>query len=467
MPTVLAIHLCRHFIFFIMYVYTAAALAQNIEADTRVSAIESIGRELVILLNQLGESENDPTRRLPLKPMLVKAEKAVSASPIFKQADNAKSGAEASIKESMSGYYPQINAGTGSGYRNYDYSNSVSYSGSYQSRTISVKQMLYDFEGTKSGVMASENRQTAVKLKADSVRSEVMLQAIKTFYETQRTLLQVRLARENLQARKSFVSFIRERSDLGASSSADVIRAESRVAEGLDALSTSLQALSQAQAGYRQFYNTEAEPYILPVELPFGDFDPQDLEKYIQNHPSNLEAEMNMLAARNDLNVARAKFIGGVYLEISRSDTKSPGDTAFKSDNTAMVFFRSDLYTGGAASARVEQAKSKALQAEFEYDRIKQDLLRGVREALSEYNGHVASVGARMLVYKGAEDSYGISKDLYAFSRSSLFEVLKSQEDLFNSGQRLIDSIISRAIARYKLMHATQLLIDRIEDAQR
>jgi outer membrane protein TolC len=450
-----------------MYVYTAVALAQNLEADTRVSAIESIGRELVVLLNQLGESENDPTRRLPLKPMLEKAEKAVSASPIFKQADIAKSGAEASIKESMSGYYPQINMGTGSGYRNYDYSNSLSLSGSYQSSSITVKQMLYDFEGTKSGVMASENRQTAVKLKSDYVRSEVMLQAIKTFYETQRTLLQVRLARENLQARRSFVSFIRERSDLGASSSADVIRAESRVAEGLDALSTALQALSQAQAGYRQFYNTEAEPYILPVELPFGDFDQQDLEKYIQNHPLNLEAEMNMLAARNDLNVARAKFIGGVYLEISRSDTKSPGETRFKSDNTAMVFFRSDLYTGGAATARVEQAKSKALQAEFEYDRTKQDLLRGLREALSEYNGHVASVGARMLVYKGAEDSYGISKDLYAFSRSSLFEVLKSQEDLFNSGQRLIDSIISRAISRYKLMHATHLLTDRIEEAQR
>ena len=129
-----------------------------------------------------------------------------------------------------------------------------------------------------------------------------------------------------------------------------------------------------------------------------------------------------------------------------------------------MVFFRSDLYTGGAATARVEQAKSKALQAEFEYEKTQQDLLRGIREALSEYNGHVAAVGARMLVYKGAEDSYGISKDLYAFSRSSLFEVLKSQEDLFNSGQRLIDSIISRAISRYKLMHAAQLLNDRIEE---
>ena len=63
-----------------------------------------------------------------------------------------------------------------------------------------------------------------------------------------------------------------------------------------------------------------------------------------------------------------------------------------------------------------------------------------------------------MLVFKGAEDSYAISKDLYAFSRSSLFEVLKSQEDLYNAGQRLIDSIINRAMAKYKLLHAAQRL---------
>jgi outer membrane protein TolC len=71
-----------------------------------------------------------------------------------------------------------------------------------------------------------------------------------------------------------------------------------------------------------------------------------------------------------------------------------------------------------------------------------------------------------MLVFKGAEDSYAISKDLYAFSRSSLFEVLKSQEDLFNAGQRLIDSVVNRAVAKYKLLNAGQLLMARVEQVQ-
>lgn len=97
---------------------------------------------------------------------------------------------------------------------------------------------------------------------------------------------------------------------------------------------------------------------------------------------------------------------------------------------------------------------------------MKQDLIRNLRDSYSDYNGQVAAVSARMLVFKGAEDSYGISKDLYAFSRSSLFEVLKSQEDLFNAGQRLIDSVINRAVARYKLLHAGQMLMSRVEQVQ-
>ena len=65
-----------------------------------------------------------------------------------------------------------------------------------------------------------------------------------------------------------------------------------------------------------------------------------------------------------------------------------------------------------------------------------------------------------MLVLEGAKDSYGITKELYTFSRISLFEVLSAQEELFNSGKNLIDSIIDRAVAKYKLLY----LCNQFED---
>ncbi len=454
----------------ITVITSQSLLAQTNDSDTRVNAIELIGRDLVLMLNQLTEGEKDPTRRLPLAPVITKASQAVNESPVFRLAQTNQKLAEAQRIEAMAGWFPQVSYGTGSGKREYDLASSngglTRYSGDFTQRTLTAKQMLFDFGGVWNSMTAAQKRQVAAELKTNAQKSEVFLQAIRVFYETQRALLQVRLARENLQARRSFVNFIRERAELGASSSADVIRAESRVAEALDALSNALQSLSQAQASYRQFYNQEAEPYILPKEISMDGLDFLALEPYVDAHPMKLEAELNLDAARADLSAAKARFVGGIYLEVSRGESRSPGDAQFKTDNTAMVMFRSELFSGGAQYARVKQAVARVEQAEFELERVKQDLIRNLRDANSEYNGQVAAVSARMLVFKGAEDSYAISKDLYAFSRSSLFEVLKSQEDLFNAGQRLIDSVVNRAVARYKLLHAGQMLMTRVEQVQ-
>lgn len=455
----------------VIVVFTSHPLiAQTTDSDTRVNAIELIGRDLVLLLNQLTDGEKDPLKRLPLTPVIRKATQAVNDSPVFKLSLANQKLAEAQRMESMAGLLPQVSYGTGSGKREYDLASSTGaltrYSGDFKQRTLTAKQVLFDFGGVWQSMTAAQKRQAATELKADSQRSEVFLQAVRVFYETQRGLLQVRLARENLQARRAFVNFIRERSDLGASSSADVIRAESRVAEALDALSSSLQTLSQAQASYRQFYNQEAEPYILPKEISLDGIDFLSIEKFVDTHPLKLEAELNLEAARNDLSATKARFIGGVYFELSRGESKSPGDSQFKTDNTAMVMFRGEIFSGGSQYSRIQQAVARVEQAELESERVKQDLVRNLREAYSDYNGQVAAVSARMLVFKGAEDSYAISKDLYAFSRSSLFEVLKSQEDLFNAGQRLIDSVVNRAVAKYKLLNAGQLLMARVEQVQ-
>lgn len=455
----------------VIAVFTSQPLvAQTNDSDTRVNAIELIGRDLVLLLNQLTEGEKDPLKRLPLAPVISRATQAVNESPVFKLSLANQKIADAQRMEAMAGLLPQVSYGSGSGKRDYDVASGTGaltrYSGDFKQRTLTAKQMLFDFGGVWRSMTAAEKRQAAAEIKADAQRSEVFLQAVRVFYETQRGLLQVRLARENLQARRAFVNFIRERAELGASSSADVIRAESRVAEALDALSSSLQTLSQAQASYRQFYNQEAEPYILPKEIPIEGIDFLALEQMIDTHPLKLEAELNLEAARNDLSAAKARFVGGVYLEVSRGESRSPGDSQFKADNTAMVMFRGEIFSGGAGYARIQQAVARVEQAELELERVKQDLLRNLRDAYSDYNGQVAAVSARMLVFKGAEDSYAISKDLYAFSRSSLFEVLKSQEDLFNAGQRLIDSVVNRAVARYKLLNAGQLLMARVEQVQ-
>lgn len=440
--------------------------AQSKSAETRISAIDAIGQDMVKMLDKLTEGERDPTKRLPLKPVIDKVLKAVQDAPVFRQAESSIALVKGQQREAFSRFLPQVSAQVNQGNRVYDTEVSGALeeqSGVYKQRSLQVSQLLYDFGSSSASHSATSLRLEASEAKKLSMRSEVMLTAVSAFYEVQRALLKVRLSRENLNARRAFVEFVKERTELGASSSADIVRAQSRVAEALDALSTALQNLSRAQATYRQYFSEEAEPYTLPDEIITEDLTINNLEDYVKAHPLILEAEFNKKAAENDQLSFKGQLIGGFYAEATMSETQAAGDDRFRTDNTFTIQFKTDLYTGGSQSARVSQANARYELATLELDNIRRTLVRNIRDAFAGYNGDVAAVSARMLVFKGAEDTYAITKDMYAFSRTSLFEVLSAQEELYAAGQKLIDSMINRALSKYQLLHATQKLVERVE----
>lgn len=432
-------------------------VANSQQLDVRVAPIELIGRDLIVLMNSLNEGVNDPTKTLPRGPMLERAIGAVERTPLYKMAALGRRRASSQLDEIDAGMSPQIQGGVNAGQRTYEAG--VTSSGAYNALSLTVRQRVFDFGATEAQREAVEN-QLGQSVRAEAQqRNELLLNGIKLFYETQRSLIQVRLARENLQARRSLVNFIRERAELGASSIADVVRAETQVADGLDLLSGSLKSLSQAQARYREFYLEEAQPYILPMEPDIQEIASSPMENYIENHPLLIQAELKIASAMKNYEAVQLGSQGELALELKYSQNGSFAGTAATTDRTLMLVFNRALYDGGGSAARAQAAYVAVDEATLEKERLTQDLMKKIRDSLAEYNGQVASLRSRMLVFKGAEDAYAITKDLYAFSRSSLFELLRAQETLYSSGQKLIDSIVDRAIAKYQLLFDTNELM--------
>ncbi len=438
-----------------------SASAQAQQAGT-AAAIGDVGKELIDLIAGLAEGERNPSERLSLEPVLRRADAAMQSLPSLRSALEAQRLAEAQRDEASAARLPQVSVNAGGGQRQYDFFG-ARYSGSGQTQSITGRQLIHDFGAVGNGVRAAEQRIEASRHRVDHVRSDFLLRALEAFYETQRALLQVRLSRENLQARRTFVSFIRQRAELGASSNADLVRADARVAEGLDLLAGAMQRLSVAQANYRQFYGAEAEPYLLPLE-PARDDDGGTLEASLPAHPLMLEAALNVDALRADKQASRARLFGGVFLEVTVSEISDPGRSPQRNDS-AFVVFRSDIYSGGSQVARIAQNESRLAQGEAEMERIGLELLRSLREAESEYAGHTAAVSARLLVFEATRDAYAVSKALYSFSRGSLYDVFRAQEDLFNAGARLIDGLIDRAKSRFRLLHASHRLLPLVRDS--
>ena len=455
---------------FIFLTSIGNVIAQSSIEDSTLGSIESIGNDMIKLLDRLSFGELDPTQRLAISPILDNAITAVDNSPAF-QETRAKKTYLVTVKNELdTAFNPTVVADGGLGRRSFESTASdgttVRTTGNFFEQSITGQKMLYDFGATDLQKQTAQYDILAVDSQIKNIQSELLLEALEAFYEVQRSLLQSRLARENLQARKTFVNFIRERNSLGASSSADVVRAESRVAEALDLLSSALRALSEAQARYRQYYNSEAEPYILPKEINVEDLEIFDVEKYALQHPLFIEAEFQIKGILSQIETLKVQRYGQIVAQSTLSNTRSPGQNNFNNDISVGLNFQTELYSGGVQESKLEQAKARLLQAELNRDSIRVRIIKELREKFATYEGELSAVDARLLVLKGSKETYSISKELYAFSRISLFEVLSSQEELFNSGRQLIDAIINRAISKYRLSHATQTLLEKVNDGR-
>ena len=442
-------------------------VADGNDADTEPlnpavsNEIDLIGREMSRIMQELSDGEKDPTKRLPIEPVIEAAKEAVSKSPTVLQIGSSLNLYLAQKDEITAGKRPQVSASVGGGNRSFETESSgtvVSNSGAYQSRSVSASQLLFDFGSVDNQIGATEIRGEAATAELRAIKGQIFLDAISAFYEVQRSLLQLRLARENVNSRRAFVEFVRDRADLGASSAADVVRAESRVAEAMDLMSSAAQSLARSQAVYRQYYGKEAQPYALPREISVDELDFLDLEAYLDTHPDAVRTRLLVDAAQKDYRATVGQQRGALNFQAAMSQTKNPGSSNFLDDRTLTLNFESKLYAGGSKDALLRQSEAQLAQAKFERDRVYLDIQRNLRDAFAEYEGKLAGVSARILVTEGAENSYEISKEMYAFSRISLFELLKTQEELFSAGQRLIDSIVDRALSKYRLLHAAQQL---------
>jgi len=432
---------------------------RKVKIDTGTSAteipegIQNIGRDMILLVDQIIFGEQDPTQRLDIVPLIQDVQDAVSRSPVTNKADLSVAIGNSNIKLAEQSNNVSVTASGGVNYSYTQNSNGSSNRGTSINPTITASKKLFDF-GLIEKKIDIENLLLIQKdIEFEKTKNDIILQSLSAFYEVQRALLQSRLARENLAARKTFVNFIRQRMDLGASSSADVIRAEAKVGAALGTLSASLENLSLARANYRKLFGKEAEPYILPREIEIGKLTNQNLEDYIQANPELeiiklsiqvKEREKERFLIERKGSISGSARIGRTYSESSGvfSDTASFG-----------ISYNAKLFDGGIGSTQLETINYELSNLKFEEQRVVLNLRQQIEDAFSEYDGKVSSVDSKMIILEGAKDSYNITKELYSYSRISLFEVLSAQEELFNSGKNLIDSIIDRALSKYRLLY--------------
>ena len=131
--------------------------------------IDLIGREMSRIMQELSDGEKDPTKRLPIDPVIEAAREAVLKSPSVLQIGSSLDLYSAQKDEITAGKRPQVSASVGGGNRKFETESSgsvVSNSGAYQSRSVSASQLLFDFGSVDNRIDATEIRGEAADSRA-------------------------------------------------------------------------------------------------------------------------------------------------------------------------------------------------------------------------------------------------------------------------------------------------------------
>ena len=453
-----------------LYLISAFSIAAELPAPRNSPAgqtqaellVSGIGIEVSRLLGMLAGGESDASLRTPMEPHRRSIAGVIESRPATMAVIEQNTLLKGQREEVFAGFLPQVSVTAGSGKRQYDLGSGVSRTsvdGESQQKSVTVKQLLWDFWATRRSYEATGKRIDGVQYQLQSQKSEVVLNALAAIHEVERGYLLQDLARANLASHIALADLIRQRESLGASSKAEVIRAEARIPGALDEQATAMRKLSVAQASYREIFGREAARSGLPAELAMSVVAPESVENVLLKHPLVMQAVMARDAAADERAALRGRNIGTLTLDLNVGDRRDLAiDSTPRRDNSVFLNFSSALYTGGAASAREDQAASRVRLATIDLDRVRQETERKLRQAIGEYSGQVEIVQARLKSVQSAEQAFAVTKELYVSKRGSLLDVFNAQQELATAARGLVDSLIDRAIAKYTLMHAADTL---------
>jgi len=368
---------------------------------------------------------------------------------------------QASKSVAFASMLPQVSGTADTGKRNVGrdpYLGTSGYSRNGTNYGVTVSQLLFDFGSSLFGFRAGEARTIAAKELLNSKRSEQALKSINAFIELERAKAQLALAKQNAASRLSIVKLVKERSQIGGGSIADIVRVESKYAEALSTINLSETRLNNAESAYREAFGVGPKGVVTG---PLHEFPIEGLNKTAEElagtYPGLLQLAKFREATQSEYNGAVAKTLPSFQLVYNNSiaGMNAPSPIEPARSNSIVFQLKYEFYTGGADTARKTDAMYKAQQALQEFESGMRSYQKVLSQSQSEMRNSEELISSRKAAANSAIDSMRAVREQFSFNKGSLLDLITVQEGLFSAGRDLIDAMADRALVRYRLLHLT------------
>lgn len=395
---------------------------------------------------------------------------------------------EEQVNQAYSGYMPTVDITAGYGWEQTDSPSSrrkagagdVSADGVIEltrgEAGFSIRQMLFDGFFTSNEVDRFTYEATAEQWALFAAAEDMALEVSKVYVNYIQAEQVLILAQRNLESHEEIYDQIKQRTDSGLGSIADLSQIAGRLARANANVVSAKNNVEDARAQYMRV--VEVEPQDLVVPVPDIDMLPEDLPTSINlavnTHPVLKSAANDIKAAKFERKSSYANYYPKVTLELDgnwNNDTQGEdGYSLIASQNVGgynnnligMVRMRYNLFAGGKDLHRDKEAAYKINEAKEIRERANRQVVEGARLAWNAYQSlepQKQYIRDHVIAAKQTQVAYNQQFNL---GQRSLLDLLDTENELFEARKDYLKTEYEEIIAHYRVLNSTGQLLDSL-----
>ena len=371
---------------------------------------------------------------------------AIETSPNLAQSDTRLDIASANQDAAKGAFLPQVSLGVNA--RSERVESDIADVSPY----LRISQLVYD-GGAASGDLTAA-RARVLESRGDQIQtaSATALAAIETYVLVldQRKILGI--AAHNVSVHEELVRQISDRTAGGAGSNADVLTAQSRMADARTRLADARARTDRAEARFREVFGTMPGSLASPVPAP--SLERSDAQ-IVMNSPQIRRADASLLAAKGEWSAAQARRKPNVRVA-AFANQDDARDANFGVD----LSFNYELDSTGQRRAAIAAADAQVREAEFAREQLIREITRELGFIRSDQKAGAVRLRAARVAVNANADSVAASRAQFSIGRRSLIEILDAQRDYVNAQERLILAEQSFFLTNYAALSLTGDILD-------
>jgi len=370
-------------------------------------------------------------------------------------------------RAAFSDYLPTVSLYAATGYERVDKKAGRDFDAELNRRELGLRvtQSLFSGFETVEEVARLDFEAKADKQELISEAENLSLEIAQVYIELYKSKGIIELSEKNVVDHEKILIDIKNRSDKGLSSPADVAQVQARLATSHSTLLAAKNNYFDLKAQYYDLVGSYPENLHMP--RPDQTYIPISLEKALEvakkNHPEIKSAIYDVTAAEKQTNSEKSSFWPQVDLQLDINDDNNINGFKGADDNgRIMLSMNYELYSGGRTVAKTEAAAWRKEEAKAIRDNTYRQVVEGTTLSWNAYK----FVGEQKSFYRQNVDFATQTQDgymqQYVIGRRSLLDVLDSKIELFVARKNFLKSSFEHRSASYRLINATGKLIEEL-----